>query len=226
MVERLLSGRFAAASPERGSFRRMLAVAAHNLARTLWAKKCKQGASPPTSTPWPNRCPRHRRRACASARGTGRPGPGALDAYQRLAHGQRRPHPDEILRIDFPDDDSDQLAERLSRATGRTFRSEAMRQQLRRARLRFAEALLEEVRAASKAQRPSASRRSSSTSASCPTSATCCRPTGACAANWPPCRECSASAHGFLASVFRTRTSLTANSLADPFASNRKFHPH
>src|SRR5262249_45870353 len=39
VVVRLLRGQFAAASPERGSFRRMLMVAAHNLVRTYWEKQ-------------------------------------------------------------------------------------------------------------------------------------------------------------------------------------------
>src|SRR5579884_977109 len=36
---RLLRGQFASASPQRGSFRRMLIVATHNLVRTFWAKQ-------------------------------------------------------------------------------------------------------------------------------------------------------------------------------------------
>ena len=49
------------------------------------------------------------------------------------------------LRADHPDDDSEQQAARLSQATGKTFRADAARQQLRRARARFAELLLEEI---------------------------------------------------------------------------------
>src|SRR5262249_10817050 len=45
VVQRLLRGQFAAASPERGSFRRLLAVAAHNLVRTHWSRKRRQGTS-------------------------------------------------------------------------------------------------------------------------------------------------------------------------------------
>ncbi len=51
------------------------------------------------------------------------------------------------LRADFPDDDMEQLAARLSAKTGKPFRSAALRQQLRRARLRFAQMLVEEVAA-------------------------------------------------------------------------------
>ena len=49
------------------------------------------------------------------------------------------------LRIDHPDDDGEQLTARLAEATGRSFRAEAVRQQLRRARLRFAQLLVEEI---------------------------------------------------------------------------------
>ena len=41
------------------------------------------------------------------------------------------------LRSDYPDDSSTELAARLSEKTGREFRPDATRQQLRRARVRF-----------------------------------------------------------------------------------------
>ena len=67
-----------------------------------------------------------------------------LEAYKRT-------HPGSVawtllrLRTENPDYDSDQLANRLTQATGRPIRAEATRQQLRRARVRFAEHLLEEL---------------------------------------------------------------------------------
>src|SRR5262249_15391972 len=42
VLVRLLRGQFAAASPERGRFRHMLAVAAHNLVRNYWQRKRRQ----------------------------------------------------------------------------------------------------------------------------------------------------------------------------------------
>src|SRR5580700_2208702 len=45
VVVRLLRGQFSSASPDRGSFRRMLMVATHNLVRTFWAKKKRQVSS-------------------------------------------------------------------------------------------------------------------------------------------------------------------------------------
>jgi RNA polymerase sigma-70 factor (ECF subfamily) len=49
------------------------------------------------------------------------------------------------LRADRPDETSEQLAARLSEKLGRTVRPDAIRQQLRRARLRFADLLIAEV---------------------------------------------------------------------------------
>ena len=49
------------------------------------------------------------------------------------------------LRSDHPGLDSKQLAEKLSARLHREVRPEALRQQLRRARIRFAEMVVEEV---------------------------------------------------------------------------------
>src|SRR5215467_9141490 len=68
----------------------------------------------------------------------------ALEEYQR-AHKGSVSFTLLRLRADFPDDDSEQLAARLSDVLGRKVRADAVRQQLRRARLRFAQLLLEEV---------------------------------------------------------------------------------
>ena len=51
------------------------------------------------------------------------------------------------LRADHPDDDMERLAARLSEKTGKPFQAAALRQQLRRSRLRFAQLLVEEVAA-------------------------------------------------------------------------------
>lgn len=50
------------------------------------------------------------------------------------------------LRTDFPDASSEELAEKLGQTTGTTIRADAGRQLLRRARVSFAEALMEEVK--------------------------------------------------------------------------------
>jgi hypothetical protein len=49
------------------------------------------------------------------------------------------------LRVEHPDDDSEQLAERLSQAVGQAVRAEALRQRLHRARTQFADLLIAEV---------------------------------------------------------------------------------
>src|SRR5262249_34983504 len=75
-----------------------------------------------------------------------------LDLAWRALEEFERAHPGNIawtvlrLRADLPEADSAELAARLSERTGRYFHAEAMRQQLRRARKRFAQMLLDEVR--------------------------------------------------------------------------------
>jgi DNA-directed RNA polymerase specialized sigma24 family protein len=147
VLVRLLRGQFAAASPERGRFRRMLATAAHNLARTWWQRKQRRaGADVDVSevaaadVPVPGEA-----EAVAGWRQA------MLDLAWKALEEYERTHAGTVawsvlrLRAENPTDDSEQLAARLSQHTGRPFRPEAVRQQLRRARVRFAEALLEEV---------------------------------------------------------------------------------
>jgi hypothetical protein len=62
-----------------------------------------------------------------------------------------RDHPGSVahtvlrLKAEHIDEDSEALARRLSEKLGKPVRADAFRQQLRRARVRFAQALLEEV---------------------------------------------------------------------------------
>jgi len=149
VVVKLLRGAFASADPKRGRFRDLLTVATHNTVRTYWSKK----QSRPLNDVDLSRVP-------------GREGPNSveeddlavwrtavLDLAWKALEKYERTHPGSVawtvlrLRADFPDDDMDQLASRLSEKVGRSFQPAALRQQLRRARLRFAEALLEEVAA-------------------------------------------------------------------------------
>jgi DNA-directed RNA polymerase specialized sigma24 family protein len=145
---RILRGDFARADPQRGRFRDFLKVAVHNLVRTYWSRKQRRagkdvdvarladaGAPDPLSeAEWTARWQRSVLQLTWSA----------LEAHQRA-------HPESIawtllrLRVDHPDDDSTRLAARLSEAVGRTVRPTALRQQLRRARLRFAQLLIEEI---------------------------------------------------------------------------------
>jgi DNA-directed RNA polymerase specialized sigma24 family protein len=146
VVVRLLRGQFAAASPRRGSLRRMLMVAAHNQVRTYWSRRQrKAGVDFDLGTVASGEEHVLERQAQESWRGA------VLSlAWKAMEEWERRQSGSVActvlrLRADFPDDDSEELAARLSAKTGRTFRADNTRQQLRRARVRFAEALLEEV---------------------------------------------------------------------------------
>jgi DNA-directed RNA polymerase specialized sigma24 family protein len=147
VLVRLLRGQFAAASPARGRFRNMLAVAAHNLVRNYWQKKRRQaavdldvGALPAADLP-----------AEAEEQATAAWRQSMLDLAWKALEEYEHATPGSVawtvlrLRAENPADDSDQLAKRMQRATGRPFRPDAVRQQLRRARVRFAQALVEEI---------------------------------------------------------------------------------
>ena len=68
----------------------------------------------------------------------------ALERYQ-ANHSGSAPYTLLRLRAAHPDDDSKQLAEKLSQKVGRAIRPDAVRQQLHRARVRFAEMLVREL---------------------------------------------------------------------------------
>lgn len=144
---RILRGDFSGADPERGRFRDLLKVAVRNMARTFWSKQQKRAGAPVDlnllgddtqneeaerdwQTAWQNAVLSMTWRALESYEQSQ---PGCV-AYTVLK-----------LRSDYPDDDSEQMAKRLSGASGRAFTAGTTRQQLRRARLRFAQLLVEEV---------------------------------------------------------------------------------
>jgi RNA polymerase sigma factor (sigma-70 family) len=148
LLVRLLRGDFARAAPERGRFRDYLAVSARNLARAYGARKSRQAGKDLDVSNVPDRepepLPADDALTAAWRQSVLDMAWAALEEYQRTHRGSvswtlLR------LRAEHPDDDSARLAERLSEAAGRRFRPEAMRQQLRRARLRFAQFLLEEI---------------------------------------------------------------------------------
>jgi RNA polymerase sigma factor (sigma-70 family) len=145
VLVRLLRGSFAAASPERGRFRRMLVVATHNLVRTYWQRKRRRAGADFDLGDLPADDSAETAQELATWRQT------VLDLAWKGLEEYERAHPGSVswtvlrLRAEHPADDSVQLAARLSEATGRPFRPEAVWQQLRRARVRFAEALVAEV---------------------------------------------------------------------------------
>lgn len=147
LVVRLVAGHFKQADPGRGRFRDLLAVAARNLARNHLEKQRRRAgrhaeldqfaapdqapdADEPFVATW-----RHELLRLTWER---------QEEYERTHRGSVA-YTLMRLRTEHPDDDSEQLAGRLSAATGRSIRAEATRQQLRRARVRFAQFLLEEL---------------------------------------------------------------------------------
>jgi RNA polymerase sigma-70 factor (ECF subfamily) len=148
VLVRILRGSFNQANPERGRFRDLLKVAVRNMVRTYWTRKHRRSGvnldveqiaqadedDDPADQEWIAAW-RHSVLDKAWA---------ALEHYQ-LSHKGSVSFTLLRLRVDHPDDDSERLAARLSEALGRKVRPEAARQQLHRARLRFAQLLLEEV---------------------------------------------------------------------------------
>ena len=147
LLVRLLAGDFAGADPTRGRFRDLLKTAVRNTVRSFWTRQKRRkgvdydlggvaqeadeaGANDPWLGAW-------RRRV--------------LDlAWAALKQDERR-RPSNVaytvlrLRTDHPEDTSQQLANRLSENTGKTFRADAVRQKLRRARLQFVDLLISEL---------------------------------------------------------------------------------
>jgi hypothetical protein len=70
----------------------------------------------------------------------------ALEEYER-SHVGSLSYTVLRLRADFPEATSEELATRLSQQLGREIRPDALRQQLKRARARFAEFLVAEIAA-------------------------------------------------------------------------------
>jgi RNA polymerase sigma-70 factor (ECF subfamily) len=148
VLVRILHGDFAGATPERGRFRDLLKVAVRNMARTWWGRKQRRTGVPLDL----GRVP--------AAAGDELPGEAEwVSTWQKnvlkmtwdAMESYESSHPGTIawtllrLRADHPDEDLGRLASRLQSATGRSLRPATLRQQLRRARLRFAQLLIEEL---------------------------------------------------------------------------------
>lgn len=146
VVVRLMKGDFAGADPDRGRFRDLLKVAVRNMVRNHWDKSNRrkgvnydlalaadqaEGAS---EDPWLDGW---RKNIIDIAMGR-------LEAYQHQ-HDGNISHSVLKIRMDFPDLDSTGLAEKISTEQGREINAATYRQQLRRARIRFAQYLVEEI---------------------------------------------------------------------------------
>ena len=146
VVVRLLKGDFGGADPDRGRFRDLLKAAVRNLTRNHWARENRRRGSD----------------AGLDRLAAPDDADGAWEVEWRRtvldhawaalkAHERARPNPPTFtllrLRVDSPDATSDELAAALAAKSGTPVRADACRQLLRRARLRFAEALVAELRA-------------------------------------------------------------------------------
>lgn len=143
VVVRLLSGDFAGADPERGRFRDLLKVAVRNMTRNHWAKQNRRRTAefdvnlvgesdddPEWTAGW-------RQNALDLAWS-------ALEQFERSQPASSA-HTILRLRTQFPDATSDELAAKLASRTGQSVSAEAARQKLRRARVKFAELLIDEI---------------------------------------------------------------------------------
>jgi RNA polymerase sigma-70 factor (ECF subfamily) len=143
---RMLRGDFAGADPNRGRFRDLLKTAIRNMVRNHWEKQRRrrpadfdvaelgQDDAPEDADPWLENWRRNLLEVAWSR----------LEEHQN-EHPGSTVHTILKLRADYPEDDSKQLAERLTATLGRPIKPEAVRQQLHRARVRLAEFLVEEV---------------------------------------------------------------------------------
>jgi DNA-directed RNA polymerase specialized sigma24 family protein len=146
VIVRLLSGDFEGADPKKGRFRDLIKTAVRNMIRNMWAKQkvrksveldvtqLEQQLAEEQDYAWDNGWQQH-----------------VLSlAWRRLEEYENR-HVGSIafkvlkLRAEHPEDSSEELSERLSSLLGRPVRADQTRQQLRRARVRFAEYLITEV---------------------------------------------------------------------------------
>jgi RNA polymerase sigma factor (sigma-70 family) len=144
VVMRLMKGDFAGADPNRGRFRDLLKTAVRNMVHNYWAKSNRRKTAdadlsligreeaddPAWIAEWQANVLRH---AWSSLKEFEKKNPNGY-AHTLL-----------ILRTEFPDATSEELAEKLSLKTKSTVKADAFRQMLRRARLRFAEALVTEI---------------------------------------------------------------------------------
>jgi RNA polymerase sigma-70 factor (ECF subfamily) len=145
-VVRLLSGDFAGADPNRGRFRDLLKVSVRNMARNHWEKENRRR---PASVDVEDVAATNSASEDSAWLSSWRQN--ALDLTWSAMESFERSQPGSSavailrLRARFPDASSDELAQRLTEKTGQSISPEALRQQLRRARVKFAELLIAEI---------------------------------------------------------------------------------
>lgn len=146
VMVRLLQGDFAGADPNKGRFRDLLKVAIRNMTRNIWSKQKvrktvdydidqnEDGTENESDLVWTEGW---RQQLLELAWNQ-------LQEYQQ-SHAGSVAYTILKLRADYPDASSEELAERLGQKIGKPVRADQARQQLRRARVRFAELLVVEV---------------------------------------------------------------------------------
>ncbi len=145
VVIKLLKGDFSGADPQRGRFRDLLKTAVRNMVRNYWRREKRRGSvdydleripddTTVTEDPWLDGW----RANVLDLTWT------ALEQYQRERSG-RIAYTLLWMRSKYPDDRSEELASRLSEKLQHSITATTVRQQLRRARLRFAELLVREI---------------------------------------------------------------------------------
>lgn len=147
IVVRMLKGDFAGADSNRGKFRNLLKVAVKNMIRNHWAKakvrknvdydlNLEEGKG--SEVDFDESWTKSLRDNILEIAWSG------LNEYQEQNQGSVA-HTVLRLRVNSPKSSSTELAEALSRAIGREVNAATYRQQLRRARVRFAEYIAEEI---------------------------------------------------------------------------------
>jgi RNA polymerase sigma-70 factor (ECF subfamily) len=144
-VVRLMAGDFGGADPNRGRFRDLLKTAIRNMAHNYWARSSRRRPveldlsllgkeADEVDLRWEEAWRQSLLDHAWSA----------LKAHEQATEGS---HAYTLLKLrtEFPDCDSQQLADKLGEKTGTSIRADACRQMLRRARIRFAELLVKEV---------------------------------------------------------------------------------
>jgi RNA polymerase sigma-70 factor (ECF subfamily) len=145
-VVRLLSGDFAGADPNRGRFRDLLKVSVRNMARNHWAKENRRRPAAVKIDEIAGAAESFDDSAWLSSWRQN-----ALDLTWSAIESFERSQPGSAavallrLRARYPEARSEELVERLAEKTGKSITPEALRQQLRRARVKFAELLIDEI---------------------------------------------------------------------------------